>query len=115
MPISLSNRASILAFLSVGKTATEVAELLQIPVRTVRSIFARAVKRGFEPNHRPLEILDSFILDAPRTGRPRKQTDEVKEEPVSEVRVDRFDRENTYTDFAGELSSEGILISAAIV
>lgn len=76
--------------LSTGHTALEVSELLRIPVHTVRSIFSRAIKRGFEPNNRPLEILDDFVTDAPRSGRPRKQTEEVQEKLLSKVRLNRF-------------------------
>lgn len=77
MPVFIGNRVSILTLCPTGKTAPEVAELLQINVRTVRSILTRAIKRGFEPNHRPLWIIEAFYLDAPRTGRLRKQTEEV--------------------------------------
>ncbi|KAF2179649.1 hypothetical protein K469DRAFT_716165 [Zopfia rhizophila CBS 207.26] len=36
------------------------------------------IQRGFDPNHIPLVIKDEYLQDAPRSGRPTKQTEDVK-------------------------------------
>lgn len=115
MHTELSTRALIVGLKSAGKTSVEVAELTSIPVRTVNDIFARAIKRGFDPNRRPLQLQDVYLADAPRSGRPRKQTTDVQAEILTKVRLDRYRREKTYANIAGELSSQGNDISAITI
>ncbi|KZL85781.1 hypothetical protein CI238_05271 [Colletotrichum incanum] len=78
-------RAVILALRSRvgGKTAKEVAEALSIPVRTVDEIFRRAKSRGFDPTSPLLKILPEHYEDAPRSGRPKKQTEGSAEDAIS--------------------------------
>ncbi|KAF2474662.1 uncharacterized protein BDR25DRAFT_254994, partial [Lindgomyces ingoldianus] len=64
---------------SVGKTTQQVVSITGLPKRTVDSIYGRAVKRGFNPNAVPLAIEDKYLEDAPRSGRPNKQTSEVQQ------------------------------------
>lgn len=115
MPTDIATRALIIGLKSSGKTSTEVSELTRISVRTINDIYARAIKRGFDPNLRPLEICDAYLADAPRSGRPKKQTTEARDKILSKVRFDRYGREKTCADIAGELSSEGIDMSASTV
>lgn len=72
MPTDIATRALIIGLKSTGKTSTEVSELTEISVRTINSIYARAIERGFDPNFRPLKICDAYLVDAPRSGRPKK-------------------------------------------
>lgn len=101
--------------ISLGKTTKETAELMQILVRTIQWIYSRAVKRGFDLVQCPITISEAFVADVARSGRPKKQTEEVQQKLLTKVRFDRFGREKTYTDLAGELSSEGIIISALTI
>ncbi|KAJ4304361.1 hypothetical protein N0V88_001974 [Collariella sp. IMI 366227] len=98
-----------------GKTSAQISEETGISVRQINRIYARAIERGFEPNHRPFILRDEWLEDAPRAGRPSKQTPEVIEKIVKQVRHDRFGREKTAADLAGTLSLEGIDISATTV
>lgn len=109
----LSTRALIVCLKSpfVGKSTSEIAEETGLSARTINSIYARAIERGFEPNA-PLRIDDRFLVDAPRSGRPRK---EVAETLIQKVRRDRYGREKSCADLAGDLSQEGINISATTV
>ncbi|KAL2262698.1 hypothetical protein VTK26DRAFT_405 [Humicola hyalothermophila] len=55
-----------------------VERLTGLKSRTVNSIVDKALERGFDPETSPI-ILDKYVNDAPKSGRPSKQTDEVKE------------------------------------
>ena len=98
-----------------GKTSTEAGELFNLPTSTINRIYNRAIERGFDPDQRPLQIFDSQLADASRSGRPSKRTEEVKAKVVNKVRLDRSSLEKTCVDIAGELSSEGHDISAMTV
>ncbi|KAJ5637913.1 hypothetical protein N7490_007792 [Penicillium lividum] len=89
-----------------GKTTAEVSELTKISIRTINYIYARARERGFDPNLRSVVICDAYFADAPRSGRPTKQTPETKQKVLSKGWV------KTCADIASELSSEGNDISA---
>lgn len=96
----------------VGKSSAEVASLTGISARQVNRIYARALKRGFDSDQRPLVIKDEFLKDAPRSGRQRKQTDETEQQILE---MARRDGENTYAELAEELSCEGNSISSTTV
>jgi hypothetical protein len=98
----LSTRALIVCLKSpfVGKSTSEIAKETGLSARTINSIYARAIERGFEPNE-PLRIDDRFLVDALRSGRPRK---EVSENLIQKVRRDRYSREKSCADLAGDLS-----------
>lgn len=115
MHTEISTRALIIGLKSTGKTTVEVAELTNIPARTINAIYARAISRGFDTNRRPLEIHDTYLADAPRSGRPSKQKTDIQTEVLSKVRFDRYGREKTCADIAGELSLSGIDISAVTI
>ncbi|KAI8671803.1 hypothetical protein NCS57_00656700 [Fusarium keratoplasticum] len=68
-----------------GKTTEEVAAITGLSTRQVNRIYARAIYRGFDPNLRPLVIRDEYLRDAPRSGRPPKQTEETKKEVFSKL------------------------------
>ncbi|RYO45158.1 hypothetical protein AA0116_g13419 [Alternaria tenuissima] len=67
---------------SVGKSTSQISELTGINPRTVDRIYSRAIAAGFEPNVLPLKILPHHVQDSSRSGRPLKQTEEVKEEVI---------------------------------
>lgn len=106
----ISTRASVVSLKATGMTSYDLSHLLGISTRTIDSIYARAIQRGFDPAVRPLKIQDSFLADAPRSGRPIKRTKEAQEEVLSIVRKDRYGREKTCTNIAANLASKGINI-----
>ncbi|KAG5743841.1 hypothetical protein H9Q70_013451 [Fusarium xylarioides] len=71
--------------------------------------------RGFEPNEIPLQLADKLLEDGERSGRPTKHTDENKDLIITKVSKDRFGREKTADEIAGELSDQGTEISATTV
>ncbi|KAK1976902.1 hypothetical protein LZ30DRAFT_542009, partial [Colletotrichum cereale] len=89
-----------------GKTADEVSQVLGIPKRTVNDILSRAKKHGFDPTAPTFSLLPEYIDDAPRAGRPKKVTPTVADLVVRKVCRDRYGREKTCADIAGELQSE---------
>jgi transposase len=114
----VSTRAAVLVLKSPsgGKSTPEIEGIIGIPKSTINRIYARAIERGFDPNTRPLIIKDAYLEDAPRSGRPTKQTEVVKETTKEKVSFDRYGREKTCADLAGELSHElNIDISATTV
>ena len=56
-----------------------------------------------------------MVEDAPRSGRPSKQTESVTEQILKKVRRDRFGREKSCVDIAGELQMQGINIARMTV
>jgi hypothetical protein len=115
--IPLPLRAAILTLkssvCSQSSAAIQVATGVSIP--SINRIYATAIKRGFEPNVVPLVILDEYIVDKPRSGRPSKQTEANRALVISKVTVDRYGREKTLADIAGDLSNLGISISASTI
>ncbi|OBT70526.1 hypothetical protein VF21_10464, partial [Pseudogymnoascus sp. 05NY08] len=110
----ISTRALIVTLKSPvgGKTTAEVAEKTGLSSRQVNKIYARAIERGFDPNHTPLTLRDEWLQDAPRSGRPLKRTTIAQDEVVAKVRNDRYGREKACADIAGELSLQGVDISS---
>jgi transposase len=98
-----------------GLTTAEISEETGISPRQVNRIYARAIERGFDPNHRPFTLKDEWLEDAPRSGRPSKQTPETSQVIISKVQKDRYGREKTCADLAGELSQIGIDISSITI
>ncbi|KAL5610520.1 hypothetical protein FOBRF1_006637 [Fusarium oxysporum] len=118
MPLDIVTRAAIVTLKAPaagGKTTPEIHEITGIPKRTINDVYARAIKRGFDPEQRPFQLLSAWLEDAARSGRPLKRTPEVGALIISKVSTDRFGREKTAADIAGELRAEGISISRSTV
>lgn len=93
-----------------AKTTSEVAFLAGISPRSVDRIYGQACQRGFDPNLQPVVIKNEYLEDAPCTGRPSKQTPEIKQLVVTKIQRNRYGREKTCEALAAELTSEGISI-----
>ncbi|KAJ5884847.1 hypothetical protein N7495_009357 [Penicillium taxi] len=92
MPYDIATRASVLILRAVSKlTSAEISAILGISQSQVNRIYASAIKRGFNENQRPLHIEDAYVEDAPRSGRPKKQTTENNDIIISKVRLNRYD------------------------
>lgn len=98
-----------------GKTTKEISQITGLPVRSINRIYARAVEAGFEPNDKALVILPDHVIDKPRSGRPKKQTAAAIDAVTSKVSRDRYGREKNCADIAGDLTREGIRVSATTV
>ena len=113
--MDISMRAVVVAFKASGKTTFETERITGLSKRQVNRIYARAISKGFDPTVKPLLIRDEWLQDAPRGGRPKKNTEAARELLVNKVRRDRFSREKTCADLAGDLSYYGIEMSATTV
>ncbi|RYO14580.1 hypothetical protein AA0113_g12489 [Alternaria arborescens] len=74
----IATRALVVAYKADGKTNLEIMGLTGIEKRTINRIYARAIERGFDPSERPLVLLNKYLEDAPRSGRPSKQQEAYK-------------------------------------
>ncbi|CCE34074.1 uncharacterized protein CPUR_08005 [Claviceps purpurea 20.1] len=114
-PHDIATRASVVTLKAIDLTTTEVASLTGVPTRTVNKIFANAIERGFDPQRRPLTIRNYHVEEAPRSGRPTKQTPELKEALLSKVRDDGDGRQKTCAELADDLGRLGYKISGTSV
>jgi transposase len=113
----IATRALVVTLKSpiVGQSTNAIAEKTGLSTRTINLIYARAIQRGFDPNILPLIIKNQFLEDAPRSGRPTKQTEEMKQSIAAKVRGDRYGRELSSADLAGYLSTDAFEISATTI
>ena len=63
-------RAHVVALKAYGVKAAEIQDRTGINPRTQRDIYARAIKRGFDPSQ---PVLSQYVIDEPKAGRPRKE------------------------------------------
>jgi hypothetical protein len=107
-------RTIVLTYKAIGMGNVETSALSGLPARTVLNINKRALANGFDPNARPLNISDDVLVDAPRSGRPKKQTKEVKKLEklvLSKVHTYENGRAKSFTKIAAEITLEGFQIS----
>jgi len=89
-----ATRAQVVTLKAWGATNQQITSKTGVPDRTIRSIYARALGRGFDPtDHLPI-VRDHHVAEAPRSGRPRKE-EENKQEGIAKVRRDRYGREKS--------------------
>jgi transposase len=115
--IDITNCAVVVTLKSPhgGKTSTEIAEKLGIPVRTINSIYARAIEKGFESNHLQFTPKDKWLKDAPRSGKSTKQTKETKAAVIEQIRTDCYEQEKSCAAIAGDVSKNGVNILSITV
>jgi hypothetical protein len=77
-----TTRGLILGLKIAGKPPSEISELTGMRANTVSKLWARAVKRGFDPEKRPLSVSDSFFID----GRSADSSPAATPTPVSKKR-----------------------------
>jgi hypothetical protein len=111
----IPQRVAVLALKAAGKPTTYIHEVIGIPISTINKILARAILRGFDPAKLPFDLRLEYIEDAPRPGRPTKQIPEIQTIVIDKVRLDRYGREKTCTNLAGELSDTGTDISRTTI
>lgn len=76
MPSSgTSTTAAVVCMITFGgKSYAEAARETGVYPRKVRNMYIRVIERGFDPHAKPLLLKDEWFVDAPRSGRPKKQT-----------------------------------------
>lgn len=110
-PYQIASRSQILSLLAVGFEHRQIFEYTGVMPDTQKVWWKKALSRGFNPHARPLLILDIYVEDGKRTGRPSKMQDE-QEEVLGMVCKDRQGRELLLEQIAERLGNR---ISAATV
>ncbi|KAJ5564780.1 hypothetical protein N7513_001022 [Penicillium frequentans] len=72
----MAMRTLVITMKWMGMDPLHISALTEMPVRTINSIWARAIERGFDPSRRPIMICEAHVIDAPRSGRPKKERSE---------------------------------------
>ena len=57
-------------------TGAVISSLLEIPIKSVSTIYSNAKQKSFDLTARSLKIKDAFFTSASRSGRPKKITAE---------------------------------------
>lgn len=74
--IDIKARVIVLALKAHGSSQTEIMELTGLSKSTIKRICARAVRQGFDPEKRPIEISDSHLVEGTSADdSPKKQQD----------------------------------------
>jgi hypothetical protein len=81
----------------------QIEALTGIQPRALNKIVDRAIERGFDPEHSTV-ILDKYVCNAPKPGRPSKQQDH-KDDVLDKVRKNRYGREMTCAYISAELGN----------
>ncbi|ORY16323.1 hypothetical protein BCR34DRAFT_476625 [Clohesyomyces aquaticus] len=67
-------RSAVVVLKALGKPNHEITGVTGVEKRTINSIYARAIERGFDPSLRPLKLEEKHLEDAHRSGQPSKQS-----------------------------------------
>ena len=111
---TVARRATVVALKAyTTKSSAEIAALTELSIPSVNRIYAEAIRRGFDPIRTMVD--NQYVEDKPRSGRPTKQDPSTVEIILSKVRLDRYGREKTCADLAGDLSELGIKISGMTI
>ena len=112
--IPITTRAQIITLKALGYTNEEICTKLCLPLarRSIDRIYTRALDRGFDPE-KPI-CLDNYVEDAPRSGRPTKQTEQAKAEVEAKVTTDRYGREKSAEVIAAEIGLSSTTVRAIL-
>jgi len=88
----ISMRALIVTLKSpiVGLSSADIFTQTGVSVSTINRIYVKVIKRGFDPNIRPMIIKNEWVEDTPCSGCLRKYTPENTEKVIAKVRKDRY-------------------------
>lgn len=98
-----ATRAQALSLKLFGASNDEIQRITGITPSTLNRIYDRAIERGFNPSESS-QILDKHVEDAPKSGRPAKQS-QHQADVIEKVRRDRYGREKTCEMIALEIGS----------
>jgi hypothetical protein len=104
MKYSIASRPQILTLLAIGFNYGQISDRTGVARNTQKNIWDKAISRGFDPYAQPLLILDIYVEDGKRSGRPPKKDDE-KDEVLELVGVDRNGRELSCEEIADRLGN----------
>ena len=91
---TVAQRIQCLTLLAEGFSFAAVEEKTGVKERTQRNIRKKARERGFCPEQDP-RILESYVVDGDKSGRPKEISVEKEEALLASVRNDRAGREQS--------------------
>lgn len=91
---SLAQKIQALTLLAEGFAPAVVHQRTGIPPRTANRIRETATKRGFCPDIDP-RILEAYVIDGKRPGRPKTVTEKVEAGLLASVRENRSGKEKS--------------------
>ncbi len=91
---TLAQQIQCLKLLSEGRPAEYVERKSGIKQQSQSYLLKQAIARGYRPEEDP-RILESYVVDGVRSGRPRDIGEDKEEEMLSAVRSDRSGREES--------------------
>jgi transposase len=94
-----ATRAQALTLKLAGFSNAKITSITGIETRTLNKLYQKAISRGLDICE-DAKLLDIYVQDTARSGRPKKQTDTIKEKVLSKVQTDRYGREKTCTQIA---------------
>jgi transposase len=100
---SIAQKIQALTLISSGFTTKHASKVTGIPEQTIRRVKQTALQRGFEPERDP-RILEAYVVDAPRSGRPKTISEAIEQKLLANVRADRNGREKSSEYLAYELN-----------
>jgi transposase len=107
---SIAQRVQCLTLLVEGYSGREIERRTGIKPSAQTYMKKKAFDRGFRPDQDP-RILDCYVEDGARSGRPKEITLETEQRLLDNVRVDRSGREKSSEVLAYEC---GISYSSAL-
>jgi hypothetical protein len=99
---TLVQRVHYLALITEGLWPAKIEKKTGVKPRTQRAIKKKAYDRGYNPDEDP-RILELYVVDDVRPGRPLVISEDQKEKLLSMVRVNRAGREKSSEVLAYEL------------
>ena len=106
---TLAQRIQCLTLIIEGFSATEIQRKCGVLPRTQKYIRKRAFDRGFRPDVNP-RILEAYVVDNHRPGRPKLITEAKEEEVIAAVKADRAGREKSTGVLAYEVGLSETLV-----
>ena len=91
---TLAQRIQCLTLLTEGFSASVIEQKTGVKERQQRNIRKKAKERDFEPNKDP-RILEAYIVDSERSGRPKEISKNQEEALLAAVRSNRVGREKS--------------------
>ncbi|KAF2810446.1 uncharacterized protein BDZ99DRAFT_387462, partial [Mytilinidion resinicola] len=67
-----ATRAQALTLKAMNVLSDQITAITGMSERTIRDVWKRAIDRGWNPQQ-SLKVLDIYVQDAPRSGRPTVQ------------------------------------------
>lgn len=82
-------RAQVLALKQFGASNRQISDITCISERQIQRFWAKAIARGYDPVDGSKALKDEYLIDEPRSGRPKKATIEASNEILTKVRKSR--------------------------